>query len=252
MSSKCPACGSLNVRRSSIRPLEADVAIKPRLRSPYRCRDCGERFWVISRHANYLGGVAAIAIVAGAVAWGVGGMPDEPRRKSDGAAVGAESAADTTKRAEGGDPIAEYKLAHMYATGSGVEGKRKEAHTWLERAAQHGNTNAQYELGLALREGSGVVQDYERAAQWLELAAMSGNPEAQYGLGQMYHSGMGVPADNAKAYMWFNLAAARDVPGASVQRDALLRSLTPAQVLEAQAEARRLSQAPPKQSAPIP
>jgi hypothetical protein len=252
MSSKCPACGSLNVRRSSIRPLEADAAIKPRLRSPYRCRDCGERFWVISRRANYLAGLVAIAIVAGAIAWGVGGMPEEPRRKSERVALEAENAADTVKRAEGGDPVAEHKLAHMYATGSGVEGNKSDALTWLERAAQHGNTNAQYELGNALREGSGVVQDYERAARWLELAAMNGNPDAQYGLGQMYHSGMGVPADNAKAYMWFNLAAARDVPGASVQRDALLRSLTPAQVLEAQADARRLSQGLVKGSAMVP
>jgi len=49
--------------------------------------------------------------------------------------------------------------------------------------------------------------------------------------------------------MWFNLAAAQDVAGAAAQRDAVLRVLTPDQVLEAQAEARRLSQSPAKRSA---
>ncbi|TMG82807.1 MAG: sel1 repeat family protein [Betaproteobacteria bacterium] len=242
---KCPTCGSLNVRRSSIRPPEASA---PRLRSPYRCRDCGERFLVISRRAMYFVAMGAIATLAGALAWNVVGVPEEPRRGSEREALVAESVADTIKRAERDDAAAEYKLAHMYATGTGVEGNKRDAQTWLERAARHGSTEAQYELGNALREGSGVVQDYELAARWLELAAVKGNPDAQYALGQMYHSGMGVPADNAKAYMWFNLAAARDVPGASVQRDALLRALTPAQVLEAQADARRLSQAPAKRS----
>ncbi len=163
-----------------------------------------------------------------------------------------ESVADTIKRAERDDPVAEYKLSHLYATGNGVEGNKRNAQRWLERAAEHGSTDAQYELGNALREGSGVVQDYEHAARWLELAAVNGHPDAQYALGQMYHAGVGVPADNAKAYMWFNLAAARDVPGASVQRDALLRSLTSAQVLEAQAEARRMSHVPAKPSSPVP
>jgi TPR repeat protein len=113
----------------------------------------------------------------------------------------------------------------------------------LERAAEHGNIEAQYEFGNALREGSGVLQDYERAAKWLQLAAEHGNADAQYALGQMYRMGIGVPADNAKAYTWFNLAAAHEVAGAAVQRTAVLHLLSSAQILEAQAESRRLSDA---------
>ncbi len=128
-------------------------------------------------------------------------------------------------------------------------GNKKEAQAWLERAAQHGNAEAQYELGNAFREGMGVVQDYEHAMKWLQLAAASGNGDAQYALGQMHRAGMGVPADNVKAYMWFNLATAQDVAGASAQRDAVLRVLSPDEVLAAQAEARRLSQSPDKPSA---
>jgi TPR repeat protein len=247
MFTRCPACSSSNVRRSTIRGPEASA--KPRLRSPYRCRDCGERFWVISRRANYLMGLAVVAGVAGTVAWNVGSVPQESRNDSERPALNAASFADTRSRAERDNPVAEYKLSHMYAGGTGVARNKKEAQTWLERAAQHGNLDAQYELGNALREGFGVVQDYEGAAKWLELAAMNGNADAQYALGQMHRAGMGVPADNTKAYVWFNLAAAQDVAGAVAQREALLRVLTPAQALEAQTEARRLSQLPAKQSA---
>jgi len=52
----CPGCGSGNVRRSTIR--RTDTSVHP-LRSPYRCRACGHRFWVISRKAR--AGLAATA-----------------------------------------------------------------------------------------------------------------------------------------------------------------------------------------------
>jgi uncharacterized protein len=249
MFTKCPACSGSNVRRSTIR--ESEAWATPRLRSPYRCRDCGERFWVISRRTNYLVGLAVVASVAGTIAWNVAGVPQESRNDSERATLNAASFADTRSRAERDNPVAEYKLSQMYAHGTGVARNKKEAQTWLERAAEHGNVEAQYVLGNALREGFGVVQDYEGAAKWLELAAMNGNADAQYALGQMYRAGMGVPADNTKAYVWFNLAAAQDVAGAIAQREALLRVLTPAQILEAQAEARRLSQLPAKQAAMV-
>jgi hypothetical protein len=241
MFSKCPACGSLNVRRSLLHASEERTRAL-RLRSPYRCRDCGRRFWVLSRRANHLLAFIAIAVVAGVLAWNVGGDPQPPAEPS--ATHG--SLAELIKRAARADAAAEYQLAHLYAGGGGIETDRRQARSWLERAAEHGNIAAQYELGSALRDGSGMVQDYERAVQWLTLAASNGHPDAQYALGRMYHSGVGVPADKVKAYVWFNLAAAQDVPGASVQRDALLRALTPEQVLQAQAEARRMNQSTSK------
>src|ERR1700693_3141140 len=127
MSTKCPACSSVNVRRSTIRA--GEVSAKPRLRSPYRCRDCGERFWVISRRANYLMGLAVVAGVAGTVAWDVGGAPQESRSDSERATLNAASFADTRSRAERDNPVAEYSLSHMYAHGTGVARNKKEAQT---------------------------------------------------------------------------------------------------------------------------
>lgn len=196
----------------------------------------------MSKRASHLVVLAGIVIVAGTFAWSLGGVSIQAPQEPQLPMPDAGGLAEIIKTAERDDPVAEYKLSHMYAKGSGVEANKKEAQTWLERAAEHGNVDAQYELGNALREGFGVVQDYERAAKWLERAAMNNHADAQYALGQMYREGSGVPADNAKAYLWFNLAAAQDVAGAATLRDATIRALTPAQVLEAQAEARRLNQ----------
>ena len=50
-SKRCPRCGSSDVRRSSFQGTDER---KPyALRSPYRCEECGERFWVISRKARH-------------------------------------------------------------------------------------------------------------------------------------------------------------------------------------------------------
>ena len=66
---RCPACGGSNVQRSSIRRSEAGAHA---FRSPYRCKDCRHRFWVISRRTR-LGivaltvGLATIAVVTAGV-----------------------------------------------------------------------------------------------------------------------------------------------------------------------------------------
>jgi endogenous inhibitor of DNA gyrase (YacG/DUF329 family) len=54
MNRRCPHCGSTNVRRSG--RLESEAGTYP-FHSPYRCRDCDKRFWVVSRKTLF--GVAA-------------------------------------------------------------------------------------------------------------------------------------------------------------------------------------------------
>jgi hypothetical protein len=194
-------------------------------------------------------GFVAVVLVVGTVAWNAAGPLNERGRESVKVKPVASEFTDTLKLAQTNNPVAEYRLAQMYAQGNGVAEDRKEARTWLMRSAEHGNSEAQLELGNALREGLGGVQDYERAAMWLQLAAENGNADAQYSLALMYRRGMGVALDYAKAYTWFNLAAAQGVAGAAAERDVVLHLLTPIQIGAAQAEARRLSEAPPKQSA---
>ncbi len=59
----------------------------------------------------------------------------------------------------------------------------------------------------------------------------------------MYYNGRGVPQDYAQAHMWFNLAASRVPPGegrdiAVKNRDIVAKTMTPAQISEAQKLAR--------------
>jgi uncharacterized protein len=248
MHRKCPNCGLHNTRRSAVRAYE----LTPRhiFLSPYRCRDCRHRFWVISRNVWYLTGIVGAALVAGAVAWNMRTLLEGPSAEQENVSVPSGDFAATRARAEKNDPEAEYELSSMYAHGYGAGRSDVEAQRWLERAAEHGNVMAQYDLGLALRDGRGAVQDYDRAVKWIRRAADNGHGPAQYALGVMYRSGTGVPADNVKAYTWLNLAAARGVADAAILRDQVLSRLTPAEVIEAQSEARRLSDALP--NAPTP
>ena len=66
---RCPACGGTNLQRSGIRRTEAGTHA---FRSPYRCKDCRHRFWVISRKTRI--GALAIAASLAAVAVVAAGM----------------------------------------------------------------------------------------------------------------------------------------------------------------------------------
>jgi TPR repeat protein len=239
MQRKCPQCGGLNVRRSSIRAPEESA--QHTFLSPYRCRDCRERFWVVSRNAYYLATIVGVALVVGALAGHVALTPDKRASAPEQTAQYAERFTDLAKLADKSDPAAEYELAMMYMNASGVPKNEIEARKWLERSAGHGNAAAQYELGLALRDGRGAIQDFPGAMKWINLAAEAGYGRAQFALGVMYRLGTGTPVDEVKAYTWLNLAAAQGVDGAAAVRDAARTKLSPAEIALAQSEARRLS-----------
>jgi hypothetical protein len=191
----------------------------------------------------YFAGVIAIAMGTGAIAWHLGTWLESADGQVDPPAnVAVLRLPELMKLAEGNDAAAEHQLAKMYGTGIGVPVSPTEEYNWLQRAARHGNVEAQYELGVALREGRGTVQDFDEARKWLQRAAESGSARAQYALGHMYRTGMGIPVDSIRAYVWFNVAAAQGVSGAASARDAVLVRLTPAELQEAQAEARRMSE----------
>jgi TPR repeat protein len=221
-----------------------EVTAQHVLLSPYRCRDCRERFWVASRNAYYLAGIAFVALLlVGALAWTVGSTTANRATVAVPSAPDPERLADLAKLAEKGDSAAEYEIAMMYANGYGAPKNSTEARKWLALSAGHGNAGAQFELGLALRDGRGAIQDYRGALKWITTAAEAGHGEAQFALGVMYRLGTGTPVDNVKAYTWLNLAAAQGVDGASAVRDSVMTHLSQAEIVMAQAEARRMNEA---------
>ena len=87
-----------------------------------------------------------------------------------------------------------------------------------------------------------MIQDYQGAVKWLRLAAESGHSRAQFDLASMYRYGKGTATDKIRAYTWFNVAAAQGLQEAAVARDTLLHELSPSEIVQAQEEARRLSE----------
>ncbi len=67
--------------------------------------------------------------------------------------------------------------------------------------------------------------------------------DAQYNLGFMYAVGEGVPQNSVQAHVWINLAALKLPPGerrdkTGEVRDIVAKTMTPAQISEAQKLAR--------------
>jgi TPR repeat protein len=140
--------------------------------------------------------------------------------------------------AEQGDATAQHHLAWLYLIGRGVPQDYEEAIRWFRKAAEQGDSDAQTNLGSLYLLGDRIPQDYTEALKWLRAAAAQGHPMAQTKLGIMYEDGHGVPQDRVQAHMWFSLASAEGSELAEAFRDALTKTMTPAEIAEAQRLAR--------------
>jgi len=157
--------------------------------------------------------------------------------------------------AQQGDADAQRNLGLMYEKGEGVPQDYAQAVQWYRWAAEQGHANAQFFLGRMYNKGEGVPQDYAQGVQWYRRAAEQGNADAQNNLGLMYDTGQGVPQDYQQAYFWYNLAAAHFSHQASREiavrnRDSVAARLTPAQLAQAQAQARTWQPKPETPSTP--
>ena len=140
--------------------------------------------------------------------------------------------------ADKGNVRAQNNLGVLYSNGQGVQQNYAEAAKWYRLAAEQGYADSQYILGVMYNYGDGVPQDYAEAVKWYRLAAEQGIADAQSNLGVRYAKGEGVPQDYVRAHMWFSLAAAQGYQDAAKNRDMVERSMTPAQIAEAQKLAR--------------
>jgi hypothetical protein len=74
--------------------------------------------------------------------------------------------------------------------------------------------------------------------KFLQVAADEGDAASQRALGLKYRDGIGVPKDRILAYSWLNVAAANGSRAAVVERDAMEKTLSAAQVAQAEAISR--------------
>ncbi len=104
--------------------------------------------------------------------------------------------------------------------------------------AERGDAHAQNNLGVMYQEGDGVPQNHAEAVRWYRMAAEQGHADAQANLGLNYEAGDGVPTDFITAHTSYNISAANGHTRSGEQRDSLAKTMTPADVSEAQRRAR--------------
>jgi len=125
--------------------------------------------------------------------------------------------------AEQGEPVAQWKLGHMYADGDGVPRDDLRAFNYFSEIANtHPDdapgtpqasfvANAFVALGHYYLTGipnTRVTADRERAREMFDYAATYfGDADAQYELGRLYLNG--APSDPHQAARWFLLAATK-------------------------------------------
>ena len=154
--------------------------------------------------------------------------------------------AETKKKAEAGDAVAQTSLGAMYSNGTGVPKDSAEAVKWWRKAADKGNAIAQGALGWMYGNGIGVPKDDAEAVKWYRMSADQGNANAQYNLGNSYYNGVGVPKDLVQAHVWWNIAGAKEHENAKENLGIIEEEMTPEQKAEAMKLARELFAKLPK------
>ena len=125
--------------------------------------------------------------------------------------------------ARGGKPLAQWKLAQIYANGDGVPRDDLKAYDYFSQiAANYDEDNPDRRalaivssafVALGIYNLNGVANsklrpDPQRALQMFQFAATSfGDANAQYNLGRMHLEGAGVDKDGREAIRWLFLAA---------------------------------------------
>jgi TPR repeat protein len=129
-----------------------------------------------------------------------------------------------TYAADGGEPLAQWKLGRMYARGEGVPRDDVKAYQYFEQLVESYNedgpdrpdvaaiSNAFVSVGVYCLNGipnSAIKADPERALEMFQYAATNfGDSDAQYNLARMYMDGAaGLARDNMRAARWLALAA---------------------------------------------
>jgi TPR repeat protein len=124
----------------------------------------------------------------------------------------------------------------MYIQGIGTKQNIEQGLVWLNRAAEKGNIEAMLELGVLYQKIVNLENGPQLALYWFEKAAMAGSAVGQYNLAHMHMDGGQIPVDLPKAYLWMSLSDATGNPVASSQLAKLKTSLTPQELLTAEAK----------------
>jgi uncharacterized protein len=132
-----------------------------------------------------------------------------------------------TYAAQGGESLAQWKLASMYARGEGVPRDDLKAYEYFEQIIDNYNeddpsrrdisavSKAFVAVGIYCLNGisnTAIKPDPERALEMFQFAATNfADPDAQYNLARMYIDGSaGLTKNNMRAVRWLGLAAEKN------------------------------------------
>lgn len=107
----------------------------------------------------------------------------------------------------------------------------------VRKRAQSGEPNAQFELGAAYARGQGSAESYTEAVKWLTRSADQGNVTAAAALGAFYWAGRGVTQDYVDAYVWSSVAELEGDEASSYRITILQSRMSPAELVEAKRRA---------------
>jgi TPR repeat protein/transglutaminase-like putative cysteine protease len=154
------------------------------------------------------------------------------------------------RAAAGGDPAAEFELAVVHHTGTGLppnlalardwygkaalkghlQAQRELAHLlgkvegrpWLLKSAQGGNGDALLDLAVIHVKGDGVPQDLQKGFDYALQAAESGQVKAQAFVASAYGLGVPVPSNGIAAIYWAKRASANELSEIATTYDWLM------------------------------
>jgi TPR repeat protein len=140
--------------------------------------------------------------------------------------------------AEGGEPLAQWKLGRMYADGDGVIRDDAKAYEYFSQIVDHYAddepdprersmaASAFVAVGAYLRDGvpsAKIKPDLDRAFDLFRYAATYfRNADAQYNLARMYLEGAGVKKNVRQGVNWLELAARKGHPQAQAMLGRLM------------------------------
>ena len=133
-------------------------------------------------------------------------------------------------------PAAQYRLAKIYESGTGVEKDSALARELTERAARAGNRIAMHDLAIYYAYGNGDVPvDMNIAAGWFEKAAERGVVDSQFNLAILFENGQGVKPSLPDAYFWYSIAGQQGDQTAAARIGMLKQQMSDAEIEAAEA-----------------
>ena len=149
-----------------------------------------------------------------------------------------------TQAAVRGHALAQYRLALLYAAGTGTKPDAARALQWYEASALQGNRKAMHDLAIAYAEGHGTAKNPAEAARWFSRAAGYGYVDSEFDLAVLYERGEGVPQSLLDAYKWYAVASRQGDSESKARQEALGTQLSPDDVAAAQHAAASFKPAP--------